>query len=149
MSTTEQTGEPVIVHFLRPMVVATGISVLGQSRVVGYGDEMIVTDEVRQASLDRNGDSWWRWLDQGADEYRRGDQVICRRGPWPKGRLRLEPGSPVWEDARRRAIADALSLTDPEQRHEARRQVDVEFGPAQPTSRTIRTVGPGDGQAAT
>ncbi|MGY1602376.1 hypothetical protein [Geodermatophilus sp. SYSU D00815] len=146
MTTTEPTDHPLI-HFVSAMSVPTSLSTLGVGRVFRYGDELTVTPEVREANRDRNGVCWLDWLDTSADAYTRNGQEVCRRGPWPEGQLRMEPGSPAWEDARRRAIAEALAVVDPEERREARRRVDVEFGPSGSTSRTLQEIKHRDGEA--
>jgi hypothetical protein len=145
---TDGSHKPVIIHFLETLTVAVGTSAMGSSRVFSHGDELEVTHQVRAASRDRNGDSWLSWLDEGQDEYVRGGRVLCRRGRWPEDQLRLVPGSFEWEDARRRAIAEALSVKDPTERRAARQRVDERFGPSVPTSRTLAEVGPQDGRAA-
>ncbi len=56
-------------------------------------------------------------------------QVICRRGMWPEDQSRLTPGSIQWAEARRKAIAEALSIEDAVERRAARRRVDERYGP--------------------
>jgi hypothetical protein len=152
-ATTADTGtvapdEPVTVHFLSPMTVCLRATATGASRVFAYGDELTVTPEIREANKDRNGNSWLSWLDEGQDEYVRRGRVICRRGRWPEDELRLAPGSFEWEEARRQAIAEALSLKDdPAERRAARQRVDEQFGPGKPTSRTLAEVRHRDGEA--
>lgn len=146
MNATEQSDEPPVIHFVSPVSVTTSLSTLGMGRVFAFGDQLTVTPEIREANRDRNGNSWLDWLDTSADAYIRAGRELCRRGPWPEGRLRLEPGSPVWEDARRRAIASALALTNPDERRTARQRVDEEFGTPGPTSRTLQEIKHRDGE---
>lgn len=146
MSTDQPTDDPVV-HFLSAVSVATSMSPFGSGRVFAFGDQLVVTPEIREANRDRTGASFFDWLDGTADALVRNGRTICARGPWPEGRLRLEPGSPAWEDARQPAISQALAITDPEERGEARRQVDVEFGTPGPTSRTLQEIKYHDGAA--
>lgn len=147
-ATTETQGEPVTIHFLEPMSVCISTSAAGMGRVLAFGDELEITEEVRAASRDRNGNSWLAWLDEGKDEYVRRGRVVCRRGVWPEGQLRLAPGSFEWEEARRKAIDEALSIKDPAERRAARKRVDEEYGPGRPTSRTLSEVHDRDGRVA-
>jgi hypothetical protein len=139
VTTTEQ---PVI-HFYESMTITLSPSLAARSRVYGYGDELVITDDVREASRDRNGRSWLDWLDTDADEYRRGERLIARRGPWPAGTCRLSPGSFEWTDAREQAVREAFTITDPSARAERRREIEAFYGPAEPTSRTHAVIGAG------
>jgi hypothetical protein len=137
--------EPTVIHFVEPLMVSlSSRSVLGRSRVMQYGDELAITDEVLEASRDRLGNSWLEdWLSSGEEEYRRGDKPIARRGPWPADVCRLAPGSFERADARQAAIEDAFAITDPQARAVRRREIDEFFGPGEPTSRTHMNVVPG------
>lgn len=139
MTSTEQ---PTI-HFYESMTITLSPSLAARGRVYGYGDELVITDAVREASRDRHGHSWLDWLDSDAYEYRRGDRLIARRGPWPAGVCRLSPGSFEWADAREQAVREAFTITDPSARAERRREIEAFYGPAEPTSRTHLTVSPG------
>jgi hypothetical protein len=141
--TSTHPSDDDVVHFLESVSVLTSLSTFGLGRVFGYGDELTLTSEIRQANKDRNGRSMFDFVDQGADEYVRGGRVLCRRGPWPANKSRLLPGSYAWEEMRRQAIARALATEDPAERRAARKLVDEEYGPSLPTSRTLAQIAPG------
>lgn len=129
-----------LIHFLEPVSVLTSMSSFGVGRTFAYGDELTLTDEIKQANRDRTGRSMFDFIDQGADEYVRGGRAICRRGAWPEGVSRLQPGSYAFEQARSQALAEALAIADPAERGAARQRVEEEFGLAPTTSRTLAQV---------
>jgi hypothetical protein len=141
------TTEPVIVHFLGDLSVTLSRSAVGHARVMEYGDQLELTDEIIQASRDRNGNSWLvDWLNSGEDEHRRGDKVIARRGPWPAGTCRLRPGSFAWHAARDQAVRETFEITDPVLRAQHRRDLDAYYGRPPATSRTHMTTSPAPAQ---
>lgn len=126
--------EPFTVHFLAARTVMISSSQVKGSRVFTYGDELEVTQEIVELNTDRNGNC--PLLEVIED----GEQV--RRGPWPEGKLRLQPGSPEFEAKRESDRQEAHKIEDPEKRRAALADVRATYGSA-PTSRTIMFV-PGD-----
>jgi hypothetical protein len=138
------TTEPITVHFTAPITVGMSTSVTGDSRLFPYGSELEVTPQIIEASRDRFGASWLEdWLTNGEDEYRRGDKLIARRGPWPADICRLAPGSFERADAREAAVREAFQIADSQARADRRREIEAYFGPGEPTSRTHMNVVPG------
>lgn len=109
-----------------------------QARVVGYGDELEVSEPLREAGRDRLGASWLDLLDDPAEQVRKWGLVLFSRGPWPADRPRIKPGSMAWEDVREARRREAFSIQDDAIRAERLRQVDAEFG-RPVTSRTVRS----------
>jgi hypothetical protein len=138
------TTEPITIHFLTATTVGMSTSVTGDSRLFPYGSELEVTPQIIEASRDRFGASWLEhWLTNGEDEYRRGDKLVARRGPWPADICRLAPGSFERADAREAAVREAFQLADPQARADRRREIEAYFGSAGTTSRTHATLSPG------
>lgn len=108
------------------------------SRVLSYGEELLVTPEVVLANTGVDGKC--RLLELVDDEprqIRELGQVVVRRGPWPGG-SRLLPGDFPWQEAREAARQEAHKIEDEQERLKALRQVEQEYGP-RPTSRTTAT----------
>ncbi len=75
------TQEPQLVHS-----VASGLTVPVSrtwTEVMKYGDELTITDEIRQASRDRNGVSWCDVLSGEPAQVRRWGRVFFSPGPFP------------------------------------------------------------------
>jgi len=144
---TESGSPAVLIHLLRAVTLLTSSSITGMGRVYAFGDELEVTPAIIEANRDRNGKSSLAWVEDGEDEWRRGDVIIARRGPWPAGTCKLESGSFSWTDAKAAAIKTALSVDDPLERQQRRRQVEEFYGPSKPTSKTHQVISAGTGPA--
>lgn len=131
----EKKFEPFPVHFLKPVSLRVTGGLDG-GRVLGFGDELTVTEDIVKLNTDRLGNCGL------LDAIEQGEAV--RRGPWPDGVSRLLPGSFEWEAARERARKAAHKLDDPEERARALAKVTEVYGPA-PTSRTLSTHRPSRG----
>jgi len=95
---------------------------------VSYGDEIIVTEEVRELSKDRSGRSWLDVLDSPDEQVRKFGVVRYAPGPWPEGLSRIEPGSLEAADAHAKAYRDAWSLPTDEERTAALAEARRTFG---------------------
>lgn len=130
-----------LIHFLGAQTVALRPDSFDASEVFSYGHELLWTDQMTLANSDRFGRC--RLLDLLDDEpaqvAERG-RVVFRRGPWPKGLSRLEPGSPAWSEAREAARQEAHKIEDQALREAALRDVRREYGDL-PTGRTVATYG--------
>lgn len=136
MSTSKKDPSSTI-HFLSALTVhVPNGSRFGRGRVMTFGEELPITDELRRLNTDRHGNCWLDLVDDEPAQEARWGCVMFRRGPWPSDRLRFAPGSFEWEDARERARQKAWREDDPARRAELLRAVKEEYGPA-PTSRTI------------
>ncbi|GAA4678471.1 hypothetical protein [Frondihabitans cladoniiphilus] len=108
-----------------------------RSWVAAYGSVVSITAEMVESSRDRHGDSWLDLADDASRQERRWGQVMFARGPWPDGLPRLLPGSDDWAEARENARKAAHHLLTPDERRAALATVEMEYGPAPKTSRTI------------
>ena len=130
------TKEPQLVHF-----VASGLTVPVSrtwTEVMKYGDELTITDEIREASRDRNGVSWCDLLNDEPAQVRRYGKVFFRPGPFPADVSRVEPGSDEHRQAAWQARREASSIENPVDRRAALREVEREYGPdATRTSKTL------------
>lgn len=126
----------ITVHAIRTVAVHMGTSLGSVSRVLSHGDEMILTQAIIEANRTRDGaDALGALLDQ--------PDGPLRRGPWPKGVDRLEPGSPQWDDARAAALRAAAMLPDPDDQRAAAARVREKYGSDSfAKSRTVATYGP-------
>lgn len=122
------------------MTIPTATEWSSISLTVDYGDELTVTAPLVAASLDRNGKSWLDLVDEEPRQIQRWGRVMFRRGPWPEGVSRIQPGSAKWLDAREAARAEAHNIEDPAERDHALQRVRHEFGDV-PTSRTVAVYG--------
>lgn len=138
------TDHPPVIHFVDSLLLhLSAHSVLGRTRVMKYGDEIELTDEVIEANRDRHGRSWIDdWLNTGDEEYHRGGKVVARRGPWPAGTCRLSPGSFEWYEARGQAVKQTFLIEDQAARAEARREVESFYGSLPSSGQTMRVIAP-------
>jgi len=95
---------------------------------VSYGDEIIVTEEIRELGKDRRGRSWLDLLDNPDEQVRKFGLVRYAPGPWPEGMSRLKPGSQEEFDAHAKAFRDAWSLPTDEERAAALAEARRTFG---------------------
>lgn len=109
-------------------VNVAGFTALG--RVFRRGEEFTLTEEDIASTIDRNGGSW---IDS---ELARPDGRVGA-GPWPEGAPRWTLGAPDWQEAREIARQAAWAEQDPAERARKRAEVELEFGAAPSTSRTI------------
>lgn len=144
---TQTQSSPVRIHFLRAVTLLTSSSITGMGRVYAFGDELDVTPALIEANRDRNGKSPLAWVEAGEEEWRRGEVIVARRGPWPAGTCKLENGSFAWTDAKAGAIKTALSVDDQAERQQRRREVEAFYGPSKPTSETHQVIAAGAGPA--
>jgi hypothetical protein len=72
-------------------------------------------------------------------QLKRWGAVLFRRGPWPTGSSRHEPGSLAWLESRDRARLDVDRLPEAE-RPAAAAAVRAQYGAQPTTSRTINAV---------
>lgn len=125
----------VTVHAIRAVTVHTSTSLGALARVLTYGEEMVLTDDIIEANRDRLGRC--ALLDRLDDP-----SGPLRRGPWPEGVDRMEPGSPAWDNARTAALEAAARLPDPDQQRIACAKVREQYGSASGArSRTLAEYG--------
>lgn len=130
---------PEVIHFLGSLTLVVSGRNFGHGRVAEYGQELVLTDELRRLNSDRNGVCVFDMLDDEDAQVRRWGRVVMRRGPWPDGVKRAEPGSQRWWDAYEAARKDAWKITDEVERAARLRQLGSEYGQRR-TSRTIATI---------
>jgi hypothetical protein len=97
-------------------------------RVVTYGDEIRVTDELRVLNTDRLGNCWLDIVADREAQLVKYGEVRFAPGRWPGTVSRLEPGSMAEDDARAKAYRDAWLLPTEEERLEARAAARREYG---------------------
>lgn len=134
---TDAGFDPFPAHFLAAVTIRLGAGPSG-GRVVGYGQEVLVTPAMRRLNLDRSGRC--KLLDLIDDEdaqVRAWGRVVIRRGSWPEGVSRLERGSHEWDQAREAARRQAHLIEDEAERQSGLRRVTEEFGSAPSTSKTL------------
>lgn len=130
---------PFPIHFLGPVTLVADAD-SGRGRVFAYGHELRMTPEIVALNTDRNGECRLAELiDDEAGQVNAWGAVRVRRGPWPEGVSRLEPGSYEWELAREAARQEAWKLADETKRSTAVADVVAQFGAAPRTSKTVRT----------
>jgi hypothetical protein len=124
------TEPPFVVHFLASMAIPVTTAMHGNAFIASYGSELTVTPEIIEAALDRLGQppAWLRLLDDEAEQVRVWGEVRVRRGPWPEGVDRVQPGSPEWDDARVAALRAAALLPDEGQQRAAAARVREKYG---------------------
>ncbi|PPF39169.1 hypothetical protein [Rathayibacter sp. AY1A3] len=105
---------------------------MAPSTVFSRGQEFIVTDEVLEAGLDRNGQllAWLSTLDDLS--------APIGRGPWPEGMSKFIRGTPEWSEARENARQRAWRLPGRDEQAQALREVQREFGPSMPTHSVVQ-----------
>lgn len=136
------TVEPgTVVHCLddHGIVVPRSTSIIGEPALhVFRGDTFTVTSEMLEAS--KNGAGVPGGVSLAADEVeqvRRWGKVRLRVGEAPSDLPRWTHGTAEWREAREAARKSAWSITDPDERAEARARVEQMFGPAPVTSVTL------------
>ncbi len=120
------------------LTIATGSALHSTSTVLRRGDELLI-DALVQANTDRTGRCPMLELldDEPAQLAIWGRvRVMIRRGPWPDGESRIEPGSAEWSDAREAARQAAHAIEDETDRARALAAVREEYGDV-PTSKTL------------
>ena len=127
-----------LIHFLASTTVVLKGGMIPSGRVMEHGDELVVTQEIRDLNTDRNGVTWLSLLDDPEGQVRRWGRRVIAGGPWPEGKSQLLPGSAEREDERERARQAAHRIEDDQQRAEALAAVRANFGPWA-TSRTLAT----------
>lgn len=125
-NTKSLVGETI--HFFGSKTVLLGESFGADSVVTDYGTEIVVTQAVLDASINRKGRSWLSLVDDPVEQVKRWGKVMFARGPWPQDRPRLEVGSVKWDRARREALSKAAQIADPVERVERLREVKAHFG---------------------
>lgn len=137
--------EPTVIHWLGSMSITTRVSAngLGDGVVTNYGDEMVLTRELRTVNEDRNGRCVFDLLDDEPAQVAKWGRVLLRRGPWPGG-LRLEAGSPEFVDAAEAARKQAWKIENREDREKALAAVKELYGRPPLVSRTFQTYPPSE-----
>jgi hypothetical protein len=129
-----------MIHFLAAQTVALRPNSADGSKVFSYGEELLWTDQMTMANTDTVGRCrLLDLLDDEALQVRKYGKVVVRRGPWPEGRSRLEPGSWQHTEAREAARRAAHLLPEPEC-SAALQKMREEFGDL-PTGHTLTTYG--------
>lgn len=129
-----------LIHVVGPSLsVHTWPHSTDSSRVLSYGEELLVTPEVVLSNTGVDGKC--RLLELVDDEprqIRELGQVVVRRGPWPEGQSRLLYGGVAWQEAREAARQKAHKIEAEQERLRALSKVEQDYGP-RPTSRTTAT----------
>ena len=125
------------ISFYATLTVPSGVA--GWHEVKGFGDELQITERFITETFDRLGRSWLvDLIDDEAGQIERYGRVAFRRGRWPAGELRVEPGTVEYAEARELASRAAWAELDPDRRARALLDVERRFGPINTTSRTLR-----------
>lgn len=137
------TARLIKVHFPgKSLTLHTKPNSTAGARVFSYGDELTLTEQLIQANTGRDGRcALLDMLDDEEAQVAALGRVAIRRGPWPEGVSRLEPGSSAWTDAReaeRKRIHREYGDGPDKQR--ALDAMSERFGPLA-TSKTLRSVG--------
>jgi hypothetical protein len=125
---------PDKVHFYGPLTAYLGGF---SSQSMKWGDELEVTENVREMSKDRNGISWLDLVDDEDEQLRRFGKVLFRAGPWPADEPEWDPGSLEEEDAREAARVAAWKVPGDAARSAALAKVNEDFGRMKATSKTL------------
>lgn len=134
---SEPAEQPIeAMHFYGSLTVPLTRS---NSQVMRWGDAILLTDEIKELSLDRYGKSWIDLADDEPEQVRRWGKVMFRRGDWPDDLPPYEPGSMEEEDAREAARVAAWKIPHDEERYAALKEITKKFGPMKVTSRTFDT----------
>lgn len=133
-----------IIFFGTKTVVLPGVGIRGG--VFQYGDEVVLTDELREVNRDRAGWSWVDLLDDEDEQCARYGKVLFARGPWPVAKSRIEPGSQAWNDERERLRAEAYAVPDEIERGERLRRIGQQWGRPKTSTTTMQYRGANDGQ---
>lgn len=133
-TTVEDTGatdQGRMIHFTNALTVAIPNNGHVMHAVLGYGTELLLTDEIMEASRDRNGRS--RLLER----LEAGEGV--HYGTWPEGKVRFEPGSLDFAEAREAARQAIWKIEDEAERRAAQAAHRATYG-SLPTSKTLATI---------
>jgi hypothetical protein len=140
---TTKTSTSEIFHFFSCLTVMTAGGFVPDSLVTHYGQELVVTHEIRQLNTDTAGNCWLDLADDESAQRRRWGKVLFRRGNWPNDVSRLERGSDEWLEAAAAARAEAWKVESESERARRLRDIDTEFGPPPTSSRTLQAYGSG------
>ncbi|KQS57823.1 hypothetical protein ASG36_14625 [Geodermatophilus sp. Leaf369] len=130
---TETTEAPFQVHFVGGgITVPTQVDHEGNAswaECFGYGADFIVTPEILEAARrnSRDGRSIFDLSEE--EQVARWGEVKLKRGPWPEGKTRHEPGGIRWITAREEAVYRANNLATEGEQKAARARIAAEFGP--------------------
>ncbi len=129
-----------LVHVVGPSLsVHTRPHSTDSSRVLSYGEELLITPEVVMANTGVDGKCrLLELIDDEPRQVRELGQVVVRRGPWPEGQSRLLYGDVAWLEAREAARQEAHKIENDQERLRALAKVEQDYGP-RPTSRTTAT----------
>ncbi len=142
--TTAQNSEGVTVHFLGALTLHQSTHLHTVARSVSYGDEAVLTTEIIDANRDRLGRcALLDLLDDEDAQVKAWGSVKVRRGPWPAGLSRVQPGSParLGRQPRRRAARRrpaARSGPAAHRRRQGPRRVRLKSRGPQPHPRRVR-----------
>ena len=135
---TTQT-EDLVVHFVGGgLIVPTSVDHEGRvnhSENFAYGAELVVTPEILAATRRRTSAGIFDLSEE--QQQARWGQVKIRRGPWPEGRTRHQPGTIRWSVARDEALAAAWAQPTEQTQRAAMARVNAEFGPAVPKQGSV------------
>ncbi len=128
-----------LVHIVGPSFsVHTRPNSTDSVRILSYGEELLITNEVKIANTGSDGECrLLELIDDEPRQVRELGEVKLRRGPWPGG-SRLLPGSFEADERREAARQEAHKIEDEQKRLKALRQVEQDYGPRF-TSRTTAT----------
>ncbi len=117
---------PIEVHFTASIQLLGGLYDYGDSTVIGEPEVVALADTAGRISV-------LELLDDADGQRRRWGSHRIRRGPWPAGASKIQPGSSAWEVARRDQFSWARSRPFQSERDEAMeaalRQFGSEHGP--------------------
>ncbi|RKE60513.1 hypothetical protein [Microbacterium sp. AG238] len=130
-----------VVHSLDEggIAIARSVNIFGQASVIlRRGDELVVDEEMIDASRDRHGNVTWPALvlDEAAQIEKWGT-VRLRAGRAPADLRPWTHGSALWRDMRERARREAHALPTAEARADALAQVERVYGAAPSTATTL------------
>ncbi|MDQ1629573.1 MAG: hypothetical protein QOI54_3317 [Actinomycetota bacterium] len=139
-------SEPTLVHWYGPISIVTKVGRSGWADgiVTVYGQETVLTPELRRINEDRNGNSIFDLLDDEPTQIEKWGKVMLARGPWPEGVPRIEPDSQDWLDAAVAARATAWAIPGRQERDQALAEVTKEWGQPATVSRTLQTYPPSE-----
>lgn len=104
------------------------------------GDRIIITEELIEASRDRNGNvTWPTMVHDEAAQLRRWGKIHLAPGEPPEGMQPWERGSADWAEQREIARKAAWAEVDPQRRAAALQRVTEVYGAA-PTTSTVHAV---------
>jgi len=134
-----QVVDPTVLHFLGSVTIAIPAEA-GSGRVTRFGDEMTVTDEIRLLNTDSAGDCCFDLLDDEAAQAARWGTVMFRRGVWPTGQSRNQPGQELWWDGPV-TRGDEGSQASADRREQRLSEMDRQAISRALSSRTLATYG--------